>query len=321
MKAEDNDIDWIYLIERIESLIDLGEELLSRRVAEVELDPQTLVQSIAFVWIRDGAGGFLREVTTPDIQPLSDLVGIEDNVETLRRNTLQFVLGYPANNVLLWGEKGSGKSACVKGLPHEFSLRGLRLIEVRQDDLGQLPLILKTLSALPYRFILFCDDLSFRVSDSSYQEFKGILDGGIEGLPGNLIIYATSNRRHLLPEQLQENSGKTEIHPEEALAEKLSMADRFGLRLPFYAINQETYLQMVSQMLRRLGIKKRPASFEVEAREWARAHGGESGRVAHQFVADLAGRFFWCNRQKKIAAGRKFSLYMQAFYCIMAKLN
>ena len=113
MKPEDIDIDWIYLIERIESLVDLGEELLSRRVAEADLEPQSLLQSLAFVWIRDGAGGFLREVTAPDSHPLSDLVGIEKNVETLRRNTLQFVLGYPANNILLWGVKGSGKSSCI----------------------------------------------------------------------------------------------------------------------------------------------------------------------------------------------------------------
>lgn len=299
MKPEDIDIDWIYLIERIESLIDLGEELLSRRVAEVELEPQAL-QSLAFVWIRDGAGGFLREVTSPDIQPLSDLVGIEKNVETLRRNTLQFVLGYPANNVLLWGEKGSGKSSCVKGLLHEFSLLGLRLIEVRKEDLDQLPLILKPLSALSYRFILFCDDLSFRGNDSSARELRGILDGGIEGRPENVIIYATSNRRHLLPEHLQENYGGGEIHPEEALAERLSLADRFGLRLPFYAINEETYLEIIDQMLRRLGIRKKRQTFAQEAGLWARAHGGESGRVARQFVTDLSGRFFLEQHAKKV---------------------
>lgn len=300
MKPEDIDIDWIYLIERVESLIDLGEEILSRRVAEIEIDPQTLVQNVAFVWVRDGAGGYLREVTTPDIPPLSDLVGIERNVETLRRNTLQFVIGYPANNVLLWGEKGSGKSSCIKGLLDEFSLLGLRLIEIRKEDLSQLPFIIKPLRALPYRFILFCDDLSFSESDSSYRELKGILEGGIEGRPDNLIIYATSNRRHLLPEQIKENCGAGEIHPEEALAEKLSLADRFGLRLPFYAINQETYLQIVAQMLQRLGIRKNKKSYELEAQQWATAHGGESGRVARQFVIDLAGRIFLAKNAKKL---------------------
>jgi uncharacterized protein len=305
MKPADIDIDWIYLIERLESLVDLGEELLSRRVAEVELEPQSLEQSLAFVWIRDGAGGFLREVTTPDIQSLNDLVGISNNIETLRRNTMQFVLGYPANNVLLWGEKGSGKSSCIKGLLHEFSLLGLRLIEVHKEDLDQLPLILKPLRALPYRFILFCDDISFAENDSTARELKGVLDGGIEGRLENLIIYATSNRRHLLPEHLQENYGDGEIHPEEARAERLSLADRFGLRLPFYAINEETYLEIVGQILRRLGIKKRRQTFEQQARLWAIAHGGKSGRVARQFVTDLAGRFFLAQHIKKVRSTKK----------------
>lgn len=305
MKPEDIDIDWIYLIERVESLIDLGEELLRRRVAEVEIDPQALAQCVAFVWIRDGAGGFLREVTTPDVQPLSELVGIDQNIESLRRNTLQFVLGYPANNVLLWGEKGCGKSSCIRGLLSDFSRSGLRLIEVRKEDLDQLPLILKPLKSLPYRFILFCDDLSFSENDISYRELKRILEGGIEGRPENLIIYATSNRRHLLPEHLKENCGGEEIHPEEALAEKLSLADRFGLRLPFYGINQKIYLQIVSQMLRRLGIKKKQKSFELESRQWAKAHGGESGRVARQFVANFAGRLFLTQSTKKSRTPKK----------------
>lgn len=299
MKPEDIDIDWIYLIERVESLIDLGEELLNRRIAEVEIDPQALVQSVAFIWVRDGAGGYLREVAAPDIQPLSDLVGIKDNIEILRRNTLQFVLGYPANNILLWGEKGSGKSTCVKGLLHDFSSAGLRLIEVRKEDLGQLPLILKPLRMLPYRFILFCDDLSFSESDITYHELKGILEGGIEGRPENLIVYATSNRRHFLPEQLKDNSATDEIHPEEARAERLSLADRFGLRLAFYKIDQETYLQIIARMLHQLGIKKKPLSYESEACRWATAHGGESGRVARQFVSDLAGRVLLIQNAKK----------------------
>lgn len=300
MKPENIDIDWIYFIERIESLINLGEELLSRRVAEVELEPQTLAQNLALVWTRDGTGGFLREVMAPDIQPLSALIGIENNVDILRRNTLQFILGYPSNDVLLWGAKGSGKSSCVKGLLHEFSHQGLRLIEVRKADLEQLPLILRPVRALPYRFILFCDDLSFSDNDTSARELKGILDGGIEARPENLIVYATSNRRHLFREQLQENYGGSEIHPEEAQAEKLSLADRFGLRLPFYTIDESTYLKIIDQLLRRLGIRKRRQTLEQEARRWAIAHGGQSGRVARQFVADLAGRLLLTEYTKKV---------------------
>jgi hypothetical protein len=305
MKPEDIDIDWIYLIERLESLIDLGEELLSRRIAEVDLEPQALVQSLAFVWTRDGAGGFLREVTAADIHPLSDLIGIEKNIEMLRGNTLQFVLGFPANNVLLWGEEGSGKSSCIKGLLHEFSLLGLRLIEVRKEDLEQLPLVLKPLRALPYRFILFCDDLSFSENDRSSQELSRILDGGIEGRPENIIIYATSSRRYILPEHLKENYGGEEIPPEEALTERLSLADRFGLRLPFYAIDEETYLEIIGQMLKRLYIRKRRQAFEQEARLWAITHGGKSGRVARQFVTDLAGRLLLTQHAKKVRNTKK----------------
>lgn len=305
MKPEDIDIDWIYLIERIEALIDLGEELLNRRIAEVELETQALVQSLAFVWIRDGAGGFLREVTSPDIHPLSDLVGIEKNIAILRRNTLQFIRGYPANHLLLWGEKGSGKSSCIKGLLHEFALLGLRLIEVRQEDLAQLPLILKPLRTLPYHFILYCDDLAFRQNDSSYQELKRILDGGIEGRPENLLIYATSHHRHLLPEHRQEDYGGGGVHPEEALAERLTLTDRFGLRLPFFAMGEETYLEIISQMLRRFGIRKRRLAFAEEARQWAVAHGGESGRVAQQFVTDLTGRLFLARHAKKVRMTKK----------------
>jgi hypothetical protein len=218
---------------------------------------------------------------------------------------MQFVLGYPANHVLLWGEKGSGKSSCIKGLLHEFSLLGLRLIEVHKEDLDQLPLILKPLKTLPYRFILFCDDLSFPENDSGTSELKGILDGSIEARPENLIIYATSNRRHLFPEHLQENYGGGEIHPEEALAERLSLADRFGLRLPFYAINEETYLEIIGQMLRCLGIRKRRPTFAQEARIWAVAHGGKSGRVARQFVTDLAGRLLLTQHAKKLRTTKK----------------
>lgn len=305
MKLDEIDIDWIYLIERIETLIDLGEELLSRRLADVEPDPQALAQNVAFVWTREGGGGFLREVATPDIPPLDDLVGIERTIAMLRRNTLQFVHGYPANNVLLWGERGSGKSSSVKGLLAEFSALGLRLIEVRKEDLDQLPLILNPLRPLPYRFILFCDDLSFGANDIACRELKAVLEGGIEGRPENILVYATSNRRHLLSEHLRENCDDPEIHPEEAISEKLSLSDRFGLRLPFYPIDQQTYLDIVRHQLRRLGIKKQRQTIEGAALQWALHHGGRSGRVARQFVTDLAGRLALKERGRRERRERK----------------
>lgn len=299
MKPEDIDIDWLYLIEKVESLVDLGEEFLRRRVDEIDLDPQSLVQNNAFVWTRDGAGGFFREVGNPGREPLSDFIGLEKTIATLRRNTLQFILGYPANNLLLWGEKGSGKSSCLKGLLAEFAPLGLRLIEIKKEDFDQLPLLLKPLRHLPFRFILFCDDLTFNEGDVSYRNLKGVLEGGIEERPDNMIIYATSNRRHFLAEYLPDNGQGNEIHPEEALAEKLSLADRFGLRIPFYSINQETYLKIVAQKLKFFGVRRRRNSYILEALQWATAHGGFSGRVAQQFAADYSGRFLLEQNAKK----------------------
>lgn len=302
MKPEDIDIDWIYLIERIESLIDLGEELLGRRLAVAEIDPQTLAQSLAFLWIRDGAGGHLREVTDPDIPSLRDLVGIEKTIEILRRNTMQFVLGYPANDALLWGTAGSGKSSCIKGLLNEFAALGLRLLEVRKEDFEQLPVITKPLQSLPYHFVLYCKDLSFREEDSSYQEFKRFLDGGIDGRPKNLIAYATSSNRNLLPERMTEGY----IPSETAQTTKDPLADRFGLQLPFFAMDEERFLKIIHQMLKRFGIRTRRTTVEKEARQWAMAHGGQSGRIAAQYARDLAGRHYLAKNVKNFGRAKKF---------------
>jgi len=300
MKLDEIDIDWLYLIERVESLIDLGEELLSRRLADVEPDPQIFARFLAFVWVREGGGGYLREVEYPDIPPLDDLIGLDAQLAVLRRNTLQFASGYPANDVLLWGERGSGKSSAVKGLLGEFGEFGLRLIEVRKEDLGQLPLIINPLRGLPYRFILYCDDLSFGESDISYRELKALLEGGVEARPENVRVYATSNRRHLLPERLRDNLGEEEVHPEEAVAEKLSLADRFGLSLSFYPIDQETYLRIVMHRIRQLGLKLRRRTIEAEALRWGGLRGGRSGRIARQFVDDLAGRVALAERRREL---------------------
>lgn len=290
MKLEDIDIDWIYLIERAETLINLGEEFLNRRLADVELDPQAFNEYLAFIWTREGDGGYLREVAVPDTPVLGDLIGLDQIVATLRRNTMQFALGFPANNVLLWGAMGCGKSSAAKGLLGEFAPLGLRLIEVRKEDIGQLPFILKPLRALPYRFILFCDDLAFGEYDDGYRELKALLEGGIESRPENVLVYATSNRRHLLPEHPCDNTGDDEIHPEEKIAEKLSLAERFGLTLSFYPIDQETYLKIVMHQLRRRGLKIRQKTIEPEALQWAQWRGSHSGRIARQYADDLAGR-------------------------------
>ncbi len=284
------DIDWAYLLERLERLLDLGEEALSRHLEEPSLDPQTFAGTIAFRWQPRHPQGPLLPVAHPDLPEHADLVGLDRPLLRLRRNTLQFVRGYPANNVLLWGERGSGKSTAVKGLLQEFAAQGLRLVEVQKDDLGQLPLIIALLRGRPQRFLLFCDDLAFGEEDGSYRELKALLEGGIEARPANVLVYATSNRRHLMPERMADNTGELEIHPEESVAEKLSLSDRFGLTLGFYPMTQEAYLQVVRHWAGRLQLSIPPAELERRALRWALGRGARSGRVARQFVDDLAGR-------------------------------
>ena len=290
MKLDEIDIDWDYLFERLERLLDLSEEFLEERLATAEADPALLVNFIAFRWRRQGASGYLEEVTHPDLPDHSDLLGIERPIACLRQNTRQFLHGLPANNVLLWGERGGGKSSAVKGLLKEYAGQGLRLVEVQKEDLFQLPAIVSGLRHLPYRFLLFCDDLSFDETESGYREMKALLEGGIEARPENVLVYATSNRRHLLPERMQENTGTAEIHPEEAVAEKLSLSDRFGITLGFYPMSQDTFLSIVRHLGKRRQLPISRRKLDAEALLWARNRGARSGRVARQFIDDLHGR-------------------------------
>jgi uncharacterized protein len=286
----DMDIDWAYLLDRFERLLDLGEEALSRQLQERRLDPRVFARAIAFRWQPEHPSGPLLAVEHPDLPDHADLVGVGRALQRLRRNTLQFLRGYPANNVLLWGERGSGKSTAVKGLLREFGDQGLRLIEVRKDDLGQLPVIIALLRGRPERYLLFCDDLAFGEEEGSYRELKALLEGGIEARPENVLVYATSNRRHLMPERMSENTGEAEIHPEESVAEKLSLSDRFGITLGFYPMNQQAYLQVVQHWAGRHGVELPGEELERQALLWALGRGARSGRVARQFVDDLAGR-------------------------------
>lgn len=281
-------IDWDYLIEKIERLMDLTDEFLSRKLTDdVEVDTQMFRDFVAFRWNHDG---LLEGVAYPDIPEPGDLLGLDDILKRLHQNTRQFVAGFPANNVLLWGERGTGKSSAVKCLLRDFAAAGLRLVEVHKDDLYHLPLISRALRTQPFRFILFCDDLSFDESESGYRELKALLQGGIEAPPDNVLIYATANRRHLLPERFEGNTGEAEIHPEEALSEKLSLSDRFGITLGFYRISQSLYLDIVRHLVKRRNLQIAPQALEHEALEWAMLRGARSGRVARQFIDDLTGR-------------------------------
>ncbi|HEY3378957.1 MAG TPA: ATP-binding protein [Armatimonadota bacterium] len=280
------------LFARLERVLDYAERLLEAQCAQS--DDSALDEAIAFCWVRrEGAGAF-RPVRHPDLVHLDDLLGIDRQREVIVRNTRQFLRGVPANHLLLWGERGSGKSSIVKALLHAFADAGLRLVQVHRQDLRDLPEIIDRVWDRPEKYLLFCDDLSFEDDDVEYKELKALLEGGIHARPHNVLVYATSNRRHLMPERMADRQGVSdnndEVHPNEAREEKLSLADRFGIRLGFYAVNQATYLQIVHHLAAQRGLPVDAATLEREALRWTLAYSARSGRSARQFIDDLEGR-------------------------------
>jgi predicted AAA+ superfamily ATPase len=245
----------------------------------------------AFVWHADG--DLLEPVPTVNRVDLDLLQGIERVRDILLDNTRRFAAGLPANNVLLWGARGMGKSSLVKAAHAAVNLErpgSLVLVEIHREDIPSLPRLLGLLRRSARRCLLFCDDLSFDQQDTSYKSLKAVLDGGIEGRPSNVVLYATSNRRHLLSRDMIENERSTAINPGEAVEEKVSLSDRFGLWLGFHACDQETYQAMVRGYAERLGLEMPAEQLRAEASEWAITRGARSGRVAWQYIQDLAGR-------------------------------
>lgn len=233
---------------------------------------------------------YLRPVRHIDPVRLEDLLGIDAQKQELQRNTERFLEGLPANNALLWGARGTGKSSLIKALLNTYQERGLRLIQVDKDDLLNLPEIVDDIRDLPQRFLVFCDDLSFEASEPGYKALKSVLEGSVELPPDNVLVYATSNRRHLLPEYLDENQAAKlvggEIHFPEAVEEKISLSDRFGLWLSFYPISQDEYLTIVDHYF--TGYRGDRAALHSAAKQFALARGGRSGRVARQFYNHYA---------------------------------
>ena len=251
--------------------------------------------SIAFRWRKAGGHGHLQPVVHPHKIRLSDLRGIDRQKQLIEQNTRQFVSGLPANNVLLTGARGTGKSSLIKAVLNKFQRQGLRLIEMDKHDLIDLPDIVDQISARIERFIIFCDDLSFEAAEAGYKALKVVLDGSIAATSENVLIYATSNRRHLMPEYMQENLEYKhvgeEIHPGETSEEKISLSERFGLWVSFYPFDQDDYLGIVSHWLAELGCSQREiAATHEEALQWALSRGSRSGRVAWQFARDVSGR-------------------------------
>ena len=241
----------------------------------------------AFVWMADGG----RFIPVPKVNrvPLGLLKGIDRTAATLLENTRRFAAGLPANNALLWGARGMGKSSLVKAAHAEVGA-ALKLVEIHREDISSLPTCLAHLKASPHRFIVFCDDLSFDKDDTSYKSLKAVLEGGIEGRPENVLFYATSNRRHLMPREMMENERSTAINPAEAVEEKVSLSDRFGLWLGFHNASQDDYLSMVRAYVSHFGLKVNDAELVRDALEWSTTRGARSGRVAWQFIQDLGGR-------------------------------
>lgn len=248
---------------------------------------------LAFAWRKENHHGYCQAIPTPRLINLDDLMGIDAQKAVLVKNTEQFLAGYPANNALLWGAKGTGKSSIIKGLLQRYGERGLRVIDIDRKDLVDIAEIAAVLRDSDKKFILFCDDLSFEAADVSYKALKVALDGGMAAIPDNILIYATSNRRHLLPEMMEDNLNSRvvnrEVHHADAIEEKISLSERFGIWLSFYLFSEEDYLKIVQHWVNSFGMEFTDAVAQ-DAIIWARLRASRSGRSAHQYAVDLIGK-------------------------------
>lgn len=282
---------------QLERLLLRAEHVLGRLDAVLPATPALpdWTAATAFRWRKQSGRGWLQPVRKPHPIRLADIATVDEQKARISANTAQFVAGRSANNVLLTGARGCGKSSLVKAVLNEFAPAGLRLIEVDKHDLVDLADIVDLLDGRPEKFIIFCDDLSFEAGETAYKALKSVLDGSVAAPPDNVLIYATSNRRHLMPEYFSENLDTQrvgdEIHPGEAVEEKVSLSERFGLWISFYPFSQDDYLAVYAHWARQFGVADAViAACEREALNWALSRGARSGRVAWQFARDLAGR-------------------------------
>lgn len=289
------------LVKRVHRLLDRLDAVIPHAAPDVDWDAH-----VAFRWRRQGERAWLEGIDRLSPVQLSDLLHVDRQKNQLDQNTRQFVHGLPANNALLWGPRGTGKSSLIKAILNAYSAQGLRLIEIEKKHLDDLPDLAEMLYARSEKFLIYCDDLSFEDHDTSYKALKVILDGSINATPDNVLIYASSNRRHLVPEYTTDNENakliETEIHYGEAVEEKISLSERFGLWLAFHPFNQEAYLTIVKHWLAQLGVEIEDDShMRAEALRWALSHGSRSGRSAWQFARDYAGKQALQNLEKQNA--------------------
>lgn len=278
---------------RAETVLARLEPLLPLQRSEIDWQ-----QSLAARWQREGRSGFLQPLKVSLDLRLSDLIGVDRQCEQLARNTQQFIQGLPANHALLWGARGTGKSSLVRALLAEHAAAGLRLIEIERDHLADLPRVVEQLGKSPQRFVLFCDDLSFEAGEGDYRMLKTVLDGSLERAPDNVLLYATSNRRHLLPEKESDNENwqrvDGELHPNEAVEDKIALSDRFGLWLSFYPFTQDHFLAVVRHWVEahaaQAGLSWQWSDeLEKAAIRWALGRGNRNGRCAYQFARHWVG--------------------------------
>ena len=283
------------IVEQLERVLASVEQLLPKAV-----EPIDWTETSASNWRRHSFAGYLEPIEYIEDTHLDDLIGIDRQKKVLEKNTRQFLRGYPANNVLLWGSRGTGKSSVVRALLNKYADEGLRIVQVDKNDLDYLPDIFSQISNQPYRYIILCDDLSFEPGDPGYKILKSVLDGSVYASPKNVLIYVTSNRRHLLPEFHTDNLGAkmvhNEIHHGEAVEEKISLSDRFGLWIPFYVIKQDLYLEVVQKTIARLCVENQvdpqwDDELAKAAITWSHEKSKRCGRTALQFARHWLGQY------------------------------
>lgn len=288
------DVELKAFLQRAEGLLARIEPLLPAQPAVIDWD-----RTFAARWQRDARSGFLAPLEVSWDLSLADLIGIDRQRDLLSANTRQFVDGLPANHVLLWGARGTGKSSLIRALLAEYAADGLRLIEIERDHLADLPRVVELLAGLQQAFVLFCDDLSFEAGEGDYRVLKSVLDGSLERAPENVLLYATSNRRHLVPERQSDNENwqmvDGELHPNEAVEDKIALSDRFGLWLSFYPFTQQHYLSVVRHWIDSLARRASldwawSEALEKDAIRWATGRGNRNGRCAYQYARQWVGK-------------------------------